>query len=185
MPMSVHPITTQYKSDLLRTPARSAEPNYPAKMFDPSVVTSAVHVIATESAALANLENVYEKNGGIQQNFARAVAMILQGIENGGKLVVSAVGKSGKIGKKLVATMISMSVPCVFLHPTEALHGDLGILRPVRFLHDTLTKLLTMHPERYNFVCDLLGADQGTSSASPAHSSNSACHRHHISHGRF
>lgn len=47
---------------------------------------------------------------------------------NLGKLVMIGVGKSGHIAKKLVATFNSLSVPATFLHPTEALHGDLGLV---------------------------------------------------------
>jgi D-arabinose 5-phosphate isomerase GutQ len=51
---------------------------------------------------------------------------------DGGKLIVSGVGKSGKVAEKLVATMNSLGIFTVYLHPIEALHGDLGIIRPVR-----------------------------------------------------
>lgn len=95
------------------------------------MITTAVHVISTERAALANLEEVYRTNGVIQQNLALAITTILHSVKDGGKLIVSGVGKSGKIGKKMVATMISLDLQCVFLHTTEALHGDLGLPRPV------------------------------------------------------
>lgn len=48
----------------------------------------------------------------------------------GTKLIVTAVGKSGHIGQKLVATFCSTGTPAVFLHATEAVHGDLGIYTP-------------------------------------------------------
>jgi len=47
-----------------------------------------------------------------------------------GSLIFCGVGKSGIIGKKLAATFSSLGLPSFFLHPTEALHGDLGIVRP-------------------------------------------------------
>jgi hypothetical protein len=96
-----------------------------------SVVTTAVHVISMERAALANLERIYKTNEWVQQNLARAVTEIIHSIKNGGKLVICGVGKSGKIGQKVVATMISMGIHSAFLHPTEALHGDLGLIRLV------------------------------------------------------
>ncbi len=46
-----------------------------------------------------------------------------------GRVLVSGVGKSGIIGRKLTATLTSTGTPASFLHPTEALHGDLGIVR--------------------------------------------------------
>ena len=61
----------------------------------------------------------------------RAVEQIANTINAGSKLIVCGVGKSGKIGEKVVATMNSLGIYCSFLHPTEALHGDLGMVRPV------------------------------------------------------
>ncbi|KAF8430472.1 hypothetical protein BGX38DRAFT_397758 [Terfezia claveryi] len=61
--------------------------------------------------------------------FVKAVEGIKLSLEQGGKLVVIGVGKSGKIGQKFVSTMNSFGLQSVFLHPVEALHGDLGILR--------------------------------------------------------
>jgi arabinose-5-phosphate isomerase len=45
---------------------------------------------------------------------------------SGGSLIISGVGKSGHIGKKIAATFSSLALPAFFLHPTEAMHGDLG-----------------------------------------------------------
>jgi arabinose-5-phosphate isomerase len=50
-------------------------------------------------------------------------------LDKGGKIVLSGVGKSGHIGKKIAATLASTGSPSVFMHPVEALHGDLGILQ--------------------------------------------------------
>lgn len=50
-----------------------------------------------------------------------------------GRLVFSGMGKSGHIAKKLVATFSSMGFPAIFLHPSEALHGDLGMVQPADF----------------------------------------------------
>jgi len=46
-----------------------------------------------------------------------------------GKLIVTGIGKSGLVGRKLVATFNSTGTPALFLHPTEGLHGDLGLLQ--------------------------------------------------------
>ncbi len=51
-------------------------------------------------------------------------------LDGGGKIVVTGVGKSGKIGQKIAATLCSTGSMAVFLHPTDALHGDLGLLQP-------------------------------------------------------
>ena len=61
----------------------------------------------------------------LDESLNAAVALIL-GIR--GKLIVTGVGKSGLIGAKIAATMASTGTPSFFLHPTEALHGDLGMI---------------------------------------------------------
>ena len=61
----------------------------------------------------------------IGNEFDKAVEMILN---CKGKLIVSGVGKSGLIGAKMAATFASTGTPSFFLHPTEALHGDLGMI---------------------------------------------------------
>ena len=61
----------------------------------------------------------------IQNEFDKAIKIILA---CKGKLVVTGVGKSGLIGAKLAATFASTGTPSFFLHPTEALHGDLGMI---------------------------------------------------------
>lgn len=97
-----------------------------------SVVTTAIHVMSTERAALANLESLYQTDSRAQRDLARAVDLIARSVRDAGKLVVCGVGKSGKIGRKIEATMNSLGIYSAFLHPTEALHGDLGLVRPVR-----------------------------------------------------
>ncbi len=47
-----------------------------------------------------------------------------------GQVVVTGMGKSGLIGRKIAATMTSVGSPAVFLHPAEAIHGDIGIIHP-------------------------------------------------------
>ena len=76
-------------------------------------------VVALEREAL---EAVESKLG---ESFARAVA-IVAGAR--GRVIVSGVGKSGLIGRKIAATLTSTGTPATFLHPTESLHGDLGIV---------------------------------------------------------
>src|SRR5579872_7151673 len=60
-------------------------------------------------------------------NFSRAVELIRA---HSGKLVVTALGKSGHVARKIVATLCSTGTPAVFLHAAEASHGDLGIYAP-------------------------------------------------------
>lgn len=110
------------------TPPNSSDPKAPK---DVSSVVTAIHVISTERAALAHLEHIYQTDARAQHDLARAVDQIARSVREGGKLVVCGVGKSGKVGRKIEATMNSLGVYSAFLHPTEALHGDLGLVRPV------------------------------------------------------
>ncbi len=58
-------------------------------------------------------------------SFARAVELIKGST---GRVIVAGIGKSGLIGRKIAATMTSTGTPAYFLHPTESVHGDLGIV---------------------------------------------------------
>jgi D-arabinose 5-phosphate isomerase GutQ len=89
-------------------------------------LSCAVHVLATEASALQNLTRFYSSDRYARDGFNRAIETITRRQASGGKLVVIGVGKSGYIAKKLVATFNSLAIQAVFLHPTEALHGDLG-----------------------------------------------------------
>lgn len=83
-------------------------------------VERARQVLTEESEALAHVE----QNLGAE--FSRAVELIR---ESDGHLIVSGMGKSGLIGKKLAATFASTGTPSFFMHPVEAYHGDLGMIR--------------------------------------------------------
>jgi len=61
----------------------------------------------------------------IDESFARAVELIL---DCSGRIVVTGMGKSGAVGRKLAATFASTGTPALFLHPAEGLHGDLGMV---------------------------------------------------------
>lgn len=67
-------------------------------------------------------------NQHLNNDFNEVVKLILS---CEGRLVVGGIGKSGLIGKKMVATFASTGTPSFFLHPTEAFHGDLGMLKPI------------------------------------------------------
>jgi arabinose-5-phosphate isomerase len=76
-------------------------------------------VFEIEAREIANLSNI------LTVDFEKAVEAIL-GCR--GKLIISGMGKSGIIGKKIAATMASTGTPSFFLHPGEAYHGDLGMI---------------------------------------------------------
>ncbi|KAI1492514.1 SIS domain-containing protein [Biscogniauxia mediterranea] len=106
--------------------AESAENIAPPNSLAKQRISGAVHVLNTEAIALRNLTQLYKTDSIAGDGFnAAAEAIVSQSCE-GGKLVVIGVGKSGHIGKKLVATFNSLGLHATFLHPTEALHGDLG-----------------------------------------------------------
>ena len=132
MPASVHddfpagPLTPPDGPD---GPDASSNPSKDAS----SSLTTAIHVISTERAALAHLEQLYQTDGLAQENLVRALNQIVRSIQDGGKLVLCGVGKSGKIARKIEATMNSLGIFSIFLHPSEALHGDLGVIREVCF----------------------------------------------------
>ena len=67
----------------------------------------------------------------INESFERAIA-IISGMN--GRVVVVGMGKSGIIGRKIVATLASTGTPAFFVHPGEAYHGDLGMIRPTDVL---------------------------------------------------
>jgi len=62
--------------------------------------------------------------------FSRAVELILHCGHENGRVVVTGMGKSGIIAQKIAATLSSTGSPALFLHPAEAVHGDLGVLMP-------------------------------------------------------
>lgn len=66
-------------------------------------------------------------SGRLDDNFAGAVETILG---SGGKLIVTGLGKSGLVGRKIAATLSSTGTPSYFIHPSEAFHGDLGMVAP-------------------------------------------------------
>lgn len=83
------------------------------------ILETAKIVFLTEAEAISNLMNQ------IDADFEQVVEEILNGQ---GKLIVSGMGKSGIIGKKMAATFASTGTPSFFLHPGEAYHGDLGMI---------------------------------------------------------
>ncbi|WP_420068343.1 KpsF/GutQ family sugar-phosphate isomerase [Actinobacillus pleuropneumoniae] len=71
---------------------------------------------------------INQLNQRLDSSFNQAVEMILN---CEGRVVVAGIGKSGLVGQKMVATFASTGTPSFYLHPTEAFHGDLGMLKPI------------------------------------------------------
>ncbi len=70
-------------------------------------------------------ESLLSAAGGLDERFLEALELISA---TQGKLIIAGVGKSGLVGAKMAATFASTGTPSFFLHPTEALHGDLGMI---------------------------------------------------------
>jgi arabinose-5-phosphate isomerase len=85
-------------------------------------------LVRTEAAALEALATRLE--GPMAEAFDRAIDLILRCGAERGRVVVTGIGKSGIIAQKIAATLSSTGSPALFLHPAEALHGDLGVLMP-------------------------------------------------------
>ena len=83
-------------------------------------------LVRTEAAALEALAARLE--GPMAETFDRAIELILHCGEERGRVVVTGMGKSGIIAQKIAATLSSTGSPALFLHPAEALHGDVGVL---------------------------------------------------------
>jgi arabinose-5-phosphate isomerase len=89
---------------------------------------TAAQLVRTEAAALEALAVRLE--GPMSAAFAQAVKFVAHCGEACGRVVVTGMGKSGIIAQKIAATLSSTGSPALFLHPAEAVHGDLGVLMP-------------------------------------------------------
>ncbi|MDT8390484.1 MAG: KpsF/GutQ family sugar-phosphate isomerase [Lentisphaeria bacterium] len=85
-------------------------------------LTRARDVMETE---IAGIRSVMDSLG---EEFLSLVDACLKVFSRHGKIVVTGVGKSGHVGQKIAATLASTGSPAVFMHPVEAMHGDLGML---------------------------------------------------------
>ena len=84
-------------------------------------IETARKVLTTASSALE------AASYRLDENIEKAVSLILN---HKGKVLITGVGKSGHIGQKIASTLCSTGTPAVFLHATEAVHGDLGVYHP-------------------------------------------------------
>ena len=80
-------------------------------------------IIDREAAAILSIP--------IGDRYNHAIALIIEHVHHrNGKLVVSGMGKAGQIGMNIATTFASTGTPAIFMHPSEAQHGDLGVLQP-------------------------------------------------------
>lgn len=86
------------------------------------MISEAKDIIRRESEAILNIP--------ITDNFEKAVRLIHHHVhEKGGKLITSGMGKAGQIALNMSTTFSSTGTPSVYLHPSEAQHGDLGVIQ--------------------------------------------------------
>lgn len=91
----------------------------------PTALASALRTIANERSGLDTLHAALADGLGVP--FVAAVELIRAA---SGRVVVTGMGKSGHVGRKLAATLASTGTPALFVHPAEASHGDLGMVQP-------------------------------------------------------
>lgn len=88
-----------------------------------NVVSLMEDILQAESRAISAIP--------VSDSYARAVDLIVKHVHrNKGTLITSGMGKAGQIAMNIATTFCSTGTPALFLHPSEAQHGDLGILRP-------------------------------------------------------
>lgn len=88
-----------------------------------AAVASAIRTLTLEGDGLAQLTG--ELNGEMAEPFASAVKRLAA---VSGRVIVTGIGKSGHVGQKIAATFASTGTPAFFVHPSEASHGDLGMV---------------------------------------------------------
>jgi arabinose-5-phosphate isomerase len=93
------------------------------------------------------IEGLRDLVSQLDDNFARAVQIIA---EIKGKVVLSGVGKSGIIAKKIASTMMSIGTPAIFMHPVDGLHGDLGSIMPQD------ASIILSNSGKTKEICDLI-----------------------------
>jgi len=125
------------------------------------------HLTIAKEALIAQAQAVTQMAERLDGEFQNAVELILS---CKGRTVVCGMGKSGLIGQKMVATFASTGTPSFFLHPAEAFHGDLGMLKPIDVLilisysgeTDELIKLIPSLKSFGNKIIAMTGNGQST-----------------------
>ncbi len=109
-----------------------------------NIKESMEQIVSAESRALLSIPYT--------ENYDKAVELIVEHVHrHGGKLVTSGMGKAGQIAMNIATTFSSTGIPAVNLHPSEAQHGDLGVLQP----NDVM--LLISNSGKTREIIDLVG----------------------------
>ena len=110
------PIGAKPMESLLRIKMNCRPINRKRRKTD-AIIQKAIEVLKIEADGILNLID------RVDENFSEMVEMICN---SRGRLIISGIGKSGIVGRKIVATLNSTGTRSLFLHPVEAMHGDLG-----------------------------------------------------------
>jgi arabinose-5-phosphate isomerase len=101
--------------------SKPVKPERPSN--DHALVASAVRTLEAEAGGVAALATAI--HDGLGRAFVAAVELIRRAE---GRVIVTGMGKSGHVGRKVAATLASTGTPAFFVHPSEASHGDLGMI---------------------------------------------------------
>ncbi len=118
-PVLQNPLTQKTSSGSIAGDSRGDSGG--AQLSAPEIIRLARQVLATEAESISSLQP------HIGDEFVSATKLLL---DCRGRVVVCGVGKSGHIANKLAATLASTGTPAFFVHPTEASHGDFGMIQP-------------------------------------------------------
>jgi len=125
------------------------------------------HIEKAKQVFDIEIEGLNFVKNNLDENFNKAVDTILN---SEGRVVITGMGKSGIVGKKIAATMASTGTRAFFMHPGEAYHGDLGMIGPQDIIlaisnsgeTEELIKLISFFQENKNFVIAMTGKKDST-----------------------
>ena len=142
---------------------------------DPQTRNRPADLVRIEAEALNQLAQRLE--GPQQQVFESVASLLATTAQSGHHVVLTGIGKSGLIARKIAATLLSTGTPAHFLHPTEALHGDLGLLNRGDILialsysgeTEELLRLLPVLPRLDITLVTFTGCEHSTLAKASAH----------------
>ncbi|SEG54937.1 arabinose-5-phosphate isomerase [Bryocella elongata] len=149
---------------------------------------TAAELVRIEAAGLEKLATRLE--GPMRDTFARAVERIVEAVRTRRRTIVTGVGKSGLIARKIAATLVSTGTPAQFLHPSDALHGDLGVVTAgdvvlaLSYSGETeeLLRLIPVLPRLGATLISITGCTTSTLASASAHVLDVAIDREACSH---
>lgn len=105
-------------------------PITPPGESSPLILATAQTVLRAQAQALEYISQLYESDEDTKRQFFLCLQYMHNAVLSHGKIVITGMGKSFKIAEKLVATLNSLGAHAASLHPSDALHGDLGVIKP-------------------------------------------------------